>query len=141
MKRLLRRQVVGYALGLITASAGFAVGAAWAHSSADNTILACAKKSNGRLYLRPAKGCEKGDTLVQWSITGPQGPQGIQGLKGDKGDPGAQGPAGTLSAKTVSPNGMFTISFSNLGITLKGPSGSVVVDARGARMNTIGVTP
>jgi hypothetical protein len=38
----------------------------------------------------------------------------------------------------VSPNGLFTVTLSNLGITLKGPQGSFVVDLRGARMNTVG---
>jgi len=141
MKQLLRRQVVGYALGLITAVAGFTVGAAWARSSAGNTIEACVQKGSDRLYIEPAKGCAKGDTPLAWSITGPQGPQGIQGIQGPKGDKGDRGPAGSLAGKIVSSNGMFTVDFGNLGITLKGPQGSVVVDVRGAHMNTIGSAP
>ena len=141
MKQLLKRQVVGYALGLITAVAGFTVGAAWARSSADDTIQACMAKGNNRLYIQPQDGCTKGDTPVSWSITGPRGPQGIQGIQGAKGDKGDRGPAGSLAGKIVSSNGMFTLSFGNLGITVAGPSGSFVVDARGARMNTIGIAP
>ena len=143
MKRLLRRQVLGYALGLLTAVAGFAVGAAWAgHSATDNnTITACASHEDGVLYLlnrgQKKPGCHRRDATVTWSITGPQG---IQGLPGDKGDKGVPGNPGSLS-NAVSPNGVFTVTLSNAGILLKGPNGDVHVDFLGARMNTIGGQP
>jgi collagen triple helix repeat protein len=144
MRRLLRRQVLAYVLGLATALAGFAVGAAWAGHTADsNTITACADKNDGSLYLfthgKKRDGCDKGDSTVTWGITGPQGPigptgpQGPQGEKGDKGDTGAPG---TFS-KSVSPNGLYTVSAGDRGITLKGPAGSVVVDRQGAHVFTI----
>ena len=143
MRRLPRRQVLGYALGLLTALAGFTVGAAWAgHSAAgDNVVRACASHEDGSLYLqdrgRKKDGCKRRDTTVEWSITGPQGLQGIQGQTGDKGATGADG---TIS-NAVSPNGVFTITLSNQGILLKGPNGAVHVDFNGARMNTIGGQP
>jgi hypothetical protein len=149
MKRLLRRQVLAYALGLLTASAGFAVAAAWAGASATgNTITACASKGEGTLYLPSAAKqkenagglCRRGDQTVEWSITGPQGPQGIQGIQGIQGPQGvqgAQGPAGSIT-KAVSPNGVFTVTLSNRGILLGGPNGSFTVNFEGARMNTIG---
>lgn len=146
MKRLLRRQVLGYALGLLTAVAGFTVGAAWAgHSATDNnTITACASHEDGVLYLldrgQKKPGCHRRDATVTWSITGPQGIQGIQGLQGLQGDKGDQGAAGTIS-RAVSPNGVFMITLSNAGILLKGPNGDVHVDFLGARMNTIGGQP
>jgi len=144
MRRLLRRQVLAYVLGLATALAGFAVGAAWAGRSADtNTITACASKNDGSLYLfthgKKRDGCDKGDSTVTWGITvpqgpigptGPQGPQGAAGAKGDKGDPG------TFS-NAVSPNGLYTVSFGDRGITLKGPAGSVTVSRQGAHILTI----
>jgi hypothetical protein len=90
---------LAYVLGLATALAGFAVGAAWAGHAADtNAITACADKNDGALYLfahgKKKDGCDKGDAVVTWGITGPQGPQGIQGVKGDKGDPGTPGAKG-----------------------------------------------
>ena len=146
MKRLLHRQVLGYALGLLTAVAGFAVGAAWAgHSATDNnTITACASHEDGVLYLldrgQKKPGCHRRDATVTWSITGPQGIQGLPGDKGDKGDKGVPGNPGSLS-NAVSPNGVFTVTLSNAGILLKGPNGDVHVDFLGARMNTIGGQP
>src|SRR4051812_17619144 len=143
MRRLLRRQVLGYVLGIATAVAGFTVGAAWAgHSAAgDDTIQACAQKGSGNLYLASAKnGCKPGDAAVEWSVTGPQGPQGPQGPKGDKGDRGDTGASGTLT-KAVSPNGLFTIEISNAGIRISGPNGKLAVDFSGARIDTIGGTP
>lgn len=152
MKRLLHRQVLGYALGLLTAVAGFTVGAAWAGHSAtgNNTLTACESREDGSLYMfdrgREKDGCRKRDTTVQWSITGPQGLQGIQGIQGLqgtqglKGDQGTRGADGSLSS-AVSPNGVFSITLSNAGILLKGPNGDVHVDFSGARMNTIGGQP
>src|SRR6478609_7722067 len=96
MRRLIRRQVLAYVLGLATALAGFTVGAAWAGHAADsNTITACSSKNDGSLYLfthgTKRDGCDKGDETVTWGITGPQGIQGVKGDKGDTGAPGAKG--------------------------------------------------
>jgi hypothetical protein len=144
MKRLLRRQVLGFTLGLLTAAAGFAAATALAgHTDTGGTITACAGKDTGNLYLpadRKKNACRRGDETVTWGITGPQGPQGIQGIQGPKGDQGpqgAQGPAGSFT-RAVSPNGLFTATLSDLGIMLKGPQGTFTVDLRGARMNTVG---
>ena len=146
MRRLLRRQVLGYTLGLLTALAGFVVGTAWAgHSATDNnTITACASHGDGSLYLfdrgKHLDGCRRRDTTVLWNITGPQGIQGIPGTPGAKGDKGDQGPAGADGSvrKAVSPNGVFTLTLSDAGILLKGPNGSVHVDFSGARILTAG---
>ena len=151
MRRLLRRQVLAYVLGLATALTGFAVGAAWAGHTADtNTITACASRHDGSLYLfthgKKRDGCDRGDSTVIWGITGPQGPigptgpQGPQGLKGDKGDTGAPGANGTLTAGK-SPNGLYTVSLNDRGITLKGPAGSLVVNRQGAQVLTAGGSP
>jgi hypothetical protein len=148
MRRLVRRQVLAYALGLLTALAGFTVGAAWAgHSAGDNVIHACSAHGNGTLSLHDATAaCRNTDDPAVWGITGPHGPQGIQGPKGDKGDTGAQGAQGTAGkdgsiSSAVSPNGVFTITLSNAGILLNGPNGAIHVDFSGDRMNTIGGQP
>jgi hypothetical protein len=99
MRRLSWRQALAYALGLMTATAGFAVGAAWAgHSASDNSVNACVQKGNGTLYLQTASGaCKPGDRTVTWSITGPQGLQGATG---------ATGPAGSFTS-AHSPNRLY----------------------------------
>jgi hypothetical protein len=144
MRRVLRRQVLAYLAGLATALAGFTVGAAWAGKSADsNTIAACADKSGGDLYLLSATktgACKKGDSLVQWSITGPRGPQGEVGPQGPAGPAGPQGPAGSFT-KAKSPNGLYTATLGNNGITISGPAGSLVVNRNGAQIITIQGTP
>lgn len=136
MRRLSWRQALAYALGLMTATAGFAVGAAWAgHSASDNSVNACVQKGNGTLYLQTAAGaCKPGDQTVTWSITGPQGPQGPQGAQGAQ---GPQGPAGSITS-AHSPNRLFTITLSNQGILLKGPRSTLTISGAGAQMNTIG---
>jgi hypothetical protein len=152
MRRVQGRQLLAFVLGTGLATAGFTVGAAWAgHSATSNTITACAEKSDGGLYLfdrgKQKDGCKKGDETVTWGVTGPQGPQGAtgpQGPAGQDGAPGAKGdpgPAGSFQ-NARSSNGLFTVTFGDRGITLKGPQGSVVVDRRGAHVLTIsGATP
>jgi hypothetical protein len=140
MKRLLGRQTVAYGLGLLTAGAGFAAGSAWAgHAATPGTISACQRHESGTLYI-PTKetkyACKKRDTAVAWSITGPAGPQGLKGdpgANGANGAPGPQGPPGTIT-NAKSPNGVFTVTLSNSGIVLKGPTGKVVVDFSGAHV-------
>lgn len=148
MQRVLRRQVLAYALGLLTAVAGFGVGAAWAgHSASGGSIQACARHQSGTLYLQNTRShrqaCERGDATVVWAITGPQGDPGAAGAPGKDGKdgaPGATGPAGPAGSITSarSPNGMFTITLSNQGILLKGPRNTLTISGAGAQMNTIG---
>jgi hypothetical protein len=144
MRRLHRRQALAYALGVLTAGGGFAVGAAWAgHAAAgDNTIHACAQKGTGGLYQQTAAGaCRPGDQTVEWSITGPQGSQGIQGVQGIQGIQGLKGDQGAPGKNiltALSPNGLFSITVSNSGILIGGPNATFTVDFAGARMNTIG---
>lgn len=143
------RQALSFVLGAGLATTGFAVGAAWAaHGATSNTITACENRGDGSLYLfdrgRQKDGCRRNDATVTWGVTGPQGPQGAtgpEGPPGSKGDPGAAGPPGSINAARSS-NGLFTVSFGDRGITLKGPQGSVVVDRGGAHVLTIsGATP
>lgn len=149
MRRLSWRQAVAYALGLMTATAGFAVGAAWAgHAATGGSIQACVRHESGTLYLQNTRSgkkqaCDRGDTATSWSITGPQGPQGIQGVTGAAGAAGAPGAAGATGAagslnNAVSPNGLYTVTLSDQGILLKGPNGNFKVNLTGVQMNTIG---
>jgi len=149
MRRIYRRQFLAYALGLLTATAGFAVGAAWAgHAANGGSVNACIARNRGTLYLQNTRSgkkqaCERGDTATSWAITGPQGLPGAPGKNGTNGAPGATGPAGPAGpagslTSARSPNGLYTITLSNQGILLKGPRGSVTISGYGAQMNTIG---
>jgi len=148
MRRLSWRQAMAYALGLLTATAGFAVGAAWAgHAATGGSVQACVSREHGTLYLQNVRNkrqpCDRGDQTIVWAITGPQGPQGQQGTAGTPGAngapgaPGAQGPAGSIQ-NARSENGLFTITLSNQGILLKGPRATLTISGAGAQMNTIG---
>jgi len=148
MRRLSWRQALAYALGLLTATAGFAVGAAWAgHTASGDSVQACVNRLLGSLYMQNTisgnRPCLRGDSTIEWSITGPQGIQGIQGVPGKDGAPGAQGatgpagPAGSLN-NARSANGLFTVTLSNQGILLKGPRATITISGAGAQMNTIG---
>jgi hypothetical protein len=78
-KRLLAAVAATLALALVG-------GIAYAASSDDGTIKACAKSENGQLRLDGGTGCLPSETAVQWSQAGPQG------------IPGPPGPAGITSA-------------------------------------------
>lgn len=66
--------------------------------------------------------------------TGPAGATGAQGQTGPAGPQGPigpQGPAGSGSSfdgSFTSSNGLYSLSITNVGITLKGPGGKVVID-------------
>jgi hypothetical protein len=140
---------MAYALGLMTATAGFAVGAAWAgHAATGGSVQACVSNQRGTLYLQYTRtgrkqACARGDTTTSWSVTGPQGIQGVTGATGPAGPagangaPGAQGAAGSITS-AQSPNGLYTITLSDHGILLKGPSSTFTINIAGLRMNTIG---
>ena len=151
MRRPSWRQAMAYALGLLTATAGFAVGAAWAgHAASGGSVQACVSRARGTLYLQSVRNkrqpCEKGDQTIVWAVTGPQGPAGQAGAPGTNGAPGApgaagaQGPAGSLQ-NARSENGLYTITLSNQGILLKGPRATLTISGAGAQMNTVGATP
>ena len=63
MRRLSWRQALAYALGLMTATAGFAVGAAWAgHAATGGSVQACVRHESGTLYLQNTR---SGKTAVR----------------------------------------------------------------------------
>jgi hypothetical protein len=120
---MLRRPLIMFCLGALVAGA-FVGGIAFA--AGDGQIHACAKKGNGALYLPGGKGCQGGDTAVDWSIQGPPGPPGPPGAKGDQ---GPKGDPGTFSGSFKSPNGNYSLDVTDSGILLKGPGGTVKIDA------------
>jgi hypothetical protein len=60
-------------------------GVAYATSSGDTTIKACAKTQNGQLRLDTGDGCLSSEQALTWNQTGPQGPAGPQGPQGPAG--------------------------------------------------------
>lgn len=104
MKRVLRRQVVAYVLGVITAISGFAVGVAWAgHDATGETVQACVNRLLGSLYMQHTisgnnQACLRGDQTIEWSIAGPQGLPGATGATGPAGATGPTGAAGGQGA-------------------------------------------
>jgi len=81
--RMRRSAFIAAALAVVVAAAG---GFAYAKSTSDSVIEACAKTDNGQLRLDTGGGCNPSESSVQWSAIGPQGP------------PGPQGPAGVTQA-------------------------------------------
>jgi hypothetical protein len=63
-----------------------------------NVIHACVQQGNGQVRMVGVDGtCNKPETPMHWSITGPQGPagpQGAQGAPGPTGQPGQPGQTG-----------------------------------------------
>jgi len=95
-------------LGLaLIAAASFltAVRDAAAQIPSGNVIYACIRldrdKDEGRLARLVAmdEPCNRGETRIQWNVTGPQGLTGPQGAPGPAGPQGPQGVAGTQGLK------------------------------------------
>jgi hypothetical protein len=120
MHRCLRRH--GLALGVL---AIFAVAGGVAYASipdASGVIHGCYRTSTddqkGQLRVVEDPGnCRNNETAIQWNEQGDQGPQGLPGPPGQDGDP--------FSGTFTSPNGLFTLSVTNAGIELSGPSSRI----------------
>jgi hypothetical protein len=117
MKSLSRRTIVAFALGALCAAAIGAGTAAYAFSGSE-VVSACYVPTTGALYVvgrdDTQKTCKLGHVPIAWNTEGPQGPQG---------------PAGTFSGSFRSPNGLYSLSVTDSGITLAGPAASVDVGA------------
>lgn len=72
------------------------VGAALARGRGEDSavIHACTTSENNPILLAPVAGCTRGQSALDWNISGPVGPQGPQGPQGPTGQQGPQGPAG-----------------------------------------------
>ncbi len=91
-----RHLTIAAAIGLTFASSVAIAGGADTDDS--NTILACAKNSNGQLRIvDDHDDCRRSEYAISWNTEGPAGPIGAQGdpgPQGDQGDPGPQGDQG-----------------------------------------------
>jgi hypothetical protein len=87
--RMLRRALILGGLCVVVAAVG-SVG--WAMTSANDKLVACAKKSGGALRLvTAAKDCRKTERAVTWSQQGPRGLPGPRGVAGENGLDGEDG--------------------------------------------------
>jgi hypothetical protein len=120
MKSPSRRTILAFAAGALSAAAVGVGTAAYAFGGTD-VVSACYAPTSGALYVIGRDGtqkeCKVGSYPIAWNVEGPQGPQG------------PQGPAGTFSGSFRSPNGLYSLSVTDSGITLAGPSASVNVGA------------
>jgi hypothetical protein len=124
------------------AAAVLALGAGVASSAipdSSGVLHACYNTNGGQLRLvDTASDCNPSETATQWSQTGPQGPQGDQGPPGPQGDTGDPGPAGTFSGSFASPDNAYSISVTNGGIVLSGPTGTISIDGGGISVQATG---
>ena len=118
-------------VGLVTALAavgGSAFAAASSPAAATGIVHGCvsdhAIKGVHDLGVQDVgASCPKHTTELNWNQQGPRGPVGPQGPRGP------QGPAGSFRGKLASPNGEFSISVTDSGIVLSGPSGHITIGA------------
>ena len=66
--------------------------------------------------------------------TGAQGPAGPAGPQGPSGPQGPAGSGSSFDGSFTSSNGLYSLSVTNIGITLKGPGGRVVIDRAQVRV-------
>ena len=143
MKRL--RAKLSYANVISTLALVLAVGGGTAYaasaggSASAGTLKLCAAKRTGDLRLASGGGCKSGEQALSIDgrgvpgPVGPAGPGGAQGERGATGERGAQGDRGTTGERgpagpaTIleSPDGKFTVSATNAGISFNGPKGSL----------------
>jgi len=92
---MLRRALILGGLCVVVAAVG-SVG--WAMTSANDKLVACARKSSGALRLvSAAKDCRKTERVVTWNQQGQRGlpgPRGVAGEAGVNGEDGIDGEDG-----------------------------------------------
>lgn len=139
MKRV--RPKLSYANVISTVALILAVGGgtAYAASSGGSSAPAlklCAAKKTGALRLAPGGGCKAGEQALSVDgrgvpgpsgSTGPQGERGTAGERGAQGDRGVTGERGPAGPATIleSPDGKFTVTATNAGISFNGPKGTL----------------
>ena len=95
-ERLRRILIIGGVCGLVVAIGSVA----WATTTANGKIVACAKKSGGALRLvGKAADCKNNERAVVWNVRGERGLRGAVGPSGPRGAAGPVGPAGAAGAR------------------------------------------
>ncbi len=98
-------------------------------------IYACVNNSSGTIKIVSATAsCASNEILLVWNGEGSQGPTGATGPTGPT------GPAGSFTGTFTSPNGQCSISVTDTGIVLGGPSCPLQIDASAANLRSATTT-
>ena len=96
----------------------------------DGVIHACANGAGVLRVLQPGESCRGSETPLSWSSSGSQGGTGPTGATGPTGPTGATGPTGPTgpagSFPLTSPNGQYSISVTDNGVTISNTGGSAI---------------
>jgi hypothetical protein len=118
------RQWIGVALGVVVGGSIVGVSA----QTGTTRIHACVDNAGNIKIIGASGGCKNNETALDWNV------QGVKGDTGPQGDPGPQGvpgPAGSFTGTFVSPNQAYSVTVTDDGIELAGPSGAITLDAAG----------
>jgi hypothetical protein len=123
----------------LTAAAAGSTFVAYGDETGD-TYYGCLTRggSLGCIAVNPSDppDCGNNQTLISWNQQGQPGPQGPIGPQGEQGPIGPEGPAGDFSGVFTSPNGDYSISVTDTGISLSGPNaGMIELSATGVTIN------
>jgi hypothetical protein len=113
-----RGHFIAAALGAVAATV-LAGGVAWAAIPGPTGLIQGCYDAGGNVKVVETLPCPRGYTPFSWSQQGIQGLKGDAGPQGPKGDKGDAGPAGqSFSGTVTSPNGEYSISVTDAGITI-----------------------
>jgi len=134
MRRVLARLIPSPALGVALVALLLACGGlAYASTTGESVIRACANKKTGA--LRIASRCKRSERHVSWNSVGPSGRTGLRGatgprgfsggtgatgLQGPQGPAGPAGPGATTFATTVAEGGSATLATLSNGVVVSG---------------------
>lgn len=105
------RVTLSAALAVAVVGGGLTVASlAFASTTSTSTLTACQGHEGNLRLVSGASDCRRGETAVQWNVTGPTGPQGVAGPQGPTGPQGPVGPAGPASTPGSNVVGTFTFT-------------------------------
>lgn len=94
------------------------------------------QKGQLRVVDSPAS-CRSNELPIEWNVTGAPGPPGPPGVDGADGADGQDGEP--FSGTFTSPNGQYSISVTDTGITLASPDSSIKISSSAIKVETTGV--
>jgi hypothetical protein len=138
---------------VLAVGGGTAYAASSGGSASQGTVKLCAAKKSGALRLASGGGCKAGEQALSVEAagakgtpgpagpagpagaTGPGGAQGERGATGAQGERGTTGERGPAGPATIleSPDGKFTVTATNAGLSFNGPKGSLKFDGEELR--------
>jgi hypothetical protein len=108
-----------------------------AGAAATGVIEACVNNSSGTIKIVSAAAqCANNEIRLVWNA---EGSAGATGPTGPTGATGATGADGTFAGNFSSPNGLYSMQVTDSGIVLKGPGGTITLNALGTVVDTVNV--